>query len=116
MGANMVLVLPGAALSSGVSFGGGSVQTLTPGDMDEIARQCPAVTTVAPVIRSRSQVVYGHRNWNTNAITGSTPAYLVVRDWEQLDEGEMFTDRDVRNRSKVCVIGATLKRELFEGE
>lgn len=116
MGANMILVLPGAALSSGVSFGGGSVQTLTPQDMEEIAKQCPAVTTVAPVIRSRSQVVYGHRNWNTNAITGSTPAYLVIRDWEQLDEGEMFTDRDVRNRSKVCVIGASLKRELFEGE
>ena len=116
MGANMVLVLPGAALSGGVSFGSGSQQTLTPQDMEEIARQCPAVASLAPVVRTRGQIVYGHRNWNTNAITGSTPSYLEVRDWENMDEGNIFTDRDVQNRNKVCVIGATLKRELFQGE
>jgi macrolide transport system ATP-binding/permease protein len=116
MGANIVLVLPGAALSGGVTFGAGSQQTLTPGDMEQIAKQCPAVACVAPVVRSRGQVVYGHRNWNTNAITGSTPAYLTVRDWEDLEDGNIFTDRDVQNRSKVCVIGTTLKRELFQNE
>jgi len=49
-------------------------------------------------------------------IAGTTPAYLTVRDWENLDEGDIFTDRDVRNRSKVCVIGATLIRELFQDD
>jgi macrolide transport system ATP-binding/permease protein len=116
MGANMILVLPGAALSGGVSFGGGSVQTLTPRDMEEIAKQCPAVSTVAPAVRARAQVVYGNRNWNTQQIIGTTPSYLAVRDWEELDEGNVFADRDVRNRSKVCLVGATLKRELFQGE
>jgi macrolide transport system ATP-binding/permease protein len=116
MGANMVLVLPGAALSGGVSFGAGSVQTLTPQDMEEIAKQCPAVVAVAPAVRARSQVVYGHRNWNTMQILGTTPSYLTVRDWENLEEGDVFTERDVRNRNRVCLIGATLKRELFQGE
>ena len=49
-------------------------------------------------------------------IYGTTPSYLAVRDWEEMDEGEMFTDRDVRNSAKVCVIGETIKRELFQGE
>ena len=47
---------------------------------------------------------------------GTTPAYLDVRDWNTMDEGEAFTDRDVRNAAKVCIIGQTLVRELFNGE
>ncbi len=42
--------------------------------------------------------------------------YLDVRDWTTLAEGEMFTERDIRNASKVCVLGQTLVRELFDGE
>ncbi|MHB1038303.1 MAG: ABC transporter permease [Pirellulales bacterium] len=116
MGANTLLVQSGAATSGGVSFGSGSVMTLTPQDGDEIAKQCPAVEDVAPIVRARSQIVYGSRNWVPMYINGSTPAFLTVRDWENLDEGEMFTERDVRNGNKVCVIGETIKRELFQGE
>jgi ABC-type antimicrobial peptide transport system permease subunit len=48
-------------------------------------------------------------------VVGSTPDYLKIRNWTELDQGDMFTDRDVRNANKVCVIGQTLARELFEG-
>ena len=48
-------------------------------------------------------------------IYGTTPAWLNVREWG-LAEGDMFTDRDVRNASKVCVLGQRLVRELFQGE
>jgi ABC-type antimicrobial peptide transport system permease subunit len=92
------------------------VMTLTPQDGEEIARQCPAVSDVAPNVRARSQIVYGGRNWVPNQIIGTTPAYLPVRDWENLEEGAMFTDRDVRNGNKVCVVGLTLKKELFQNE
>ena len=116
MGANNLMVLPGAAASGGVSFGSGSVQTLTPQDADELAKQCPAIVGVAPVVRlRRAQIVCGNRNWNTD-ITGTTPSFLTVRDWETLDEGDVFSDRDVRGRNKVCMVGYTLKRELFQGE
>ena len=117
MGANNLIVLPGAATSSGISWGAGSVNTLTPQNAEKIAQQCPAVAAAAPLVRARSQVVYGNRNWNTNAITGTTPSYLVVRDWEGMDgQGDVLSDRDVRNRSKVCMIGVSLKKELFQDE
>jgi macrolide transport system ATP-binding/permease protein len=116
MGANNLMIQSGAAASGGISFGSGSVLTLTPQDAVEIANQCPAVEQVAPMVRVRGQVVYGNRNWIPMNIFGSTPSYLAVRDWEDLDEGDMFADRDVANGSKVCVIGQTIRRELFQDE
>jgi len=116
MGANNLLILPGTAASGGVSFGSGSVMTLSPQDCDAILRDCPAVSSSAPVVRARSQVVYGNHNWVPMSIYGTTPAFLVVRDWTNLAEGEMFTERDIRNGSKVCVLGQTLVRELFSGQ
>jgi ABC-type antimicrobial peptide transport system permease subunit len=116
MGANMLLVQPGTASSGGVTFGSGSVMTLTPDDGDAILRECPSVISVAPVVRARTQVVYGNRNWVPLYIYGTTPSFLEVRDWQDLQEGESFTDREVRNGSKVCIIGQTLVRELFQGE
>src|SRR6266511_1399601 len=97
MGANMLLVQPGTAASGGVSFGSGSVVTLTPQDSDAVLRECPAVISVAPVVRARAQVVFGNRNWVPLYIYGTTPSFLEVRDWQNLADGEAFTDRDVRN-------------------
>src|SRR5262245_25003549 len=116
MGANNLLVQPGTAASGGVSLGSGSVVTLTPQDADAILRDCSAVTDVASVVRVRTQVVYGNKNWVPLYIYGATPTFLDVRDWRALDEGAAFTDRDVRNGSRVCLLGRTLVRELFQGE
>ncbi len=116
MGANNLLVMPGTASSGGVSFGSGSVITLTPQDAEAILRECPAVDAVAPVVRARTQVVYGNRNWVPMYIYGTTPAFLDVRDWDDMEEGEPFTYRDVLGGTKVCLLGQTLVRELFQGE
>ena len=72
---------------------------------------------VAPVVRVRGAGRLRQPQLGADATSiGTTPSYLAVRDWEDMDEGDMFTDRDVRNGSKVCVIGETLKRELFQDE
>ena len=115
MGANNLLILPGTASSGGVSFGAGSVMTLTPQDADAILKECPAVRGSVPMVRARTQVIYGNRNWVPSFIYGTTPAWLDVREWG-LAEGDMFTNRDVRNASKVCILGQRLVRELFQGE
>jgi ABC-type antimicrobial peptide transport system permease subunit len=116
MGANVMMIRPGTAASGGISFGAGSVTTLTPQDYEAILRECPSVRSAAPVVRARTQVVYGSRNWVPSSIYGTTPSFLDIRDWNNLAEGEMFSERDVLTAAKVCVLGQTVARELFQGE
>ncbi len=116
MGANNLLIFPGAAASGGVSFGSGSRPTLTPTDGEQIEQQCPSVSAVAPIVQARAQLVYGHTNWNTRSVVGTSPTYLDVRDWQDMEEGDVFSESDVKNANKVCIIGTTLKRELFDNE
>lgn len=115
MGANVLMIQPGTASSGGISFGAGSVTTLTPGDAEALAKQCPALRGVAPEVRARTQVVYGNRNWVPSWMTGTTPVYLEVANWS-MAEGDFFTERDVLAANKVCVLGQTVVRELFQGE
>jgi len=115
MGSNMIMIHPGTAASGGVSFGAGSVLTLTPQDCEAIVQQCPAVQDVAPIVQARTQVIYGNKNWVPFFIVGTTPNYLNVRNWTQLADGEVFTERDVRNANRVCLVGQTLVREIFDG-
>jgi ABC-type antimicrobial peptide transport system permease subunit len=115
MGANNLLIQPGTASSGGVSFGSGTVVTLTPQDAEAIQDKCSAVDSVAPIVRARIQVVNGNKNWVPLYIYGTTPAFLEVRDWP-MEEGSSFDDRDVRNGAKVCVLGQTLVKELFQDE
>ena len=115
MGANNLMIFPGNASSSGVSFGSGSIVTLTPDDAEAIMNECPAVLSVAPVVQTRTQLVYGGKNWVPQSIYGTTAEFADVRNW-QVEDGEMFTDRDVRNTSKVCLVGQSIVRELFGGE
>jgi len=115
LGANNLLVMPGQAASGGVSWGAGSVMTLTPQDCEAVSRECSAVRAAAPEVRANGQVVYGNKNWIPMQITGTTPAYFDVRQWP-IDEGAYFTDQDVRNGGKVCVIGQTIRKQLFDPE
>jgi ABC-type antimicrobial peptide transport system permease subunit len=116
IGANTLVIIPGAQFVGGINYGIGSMTTLTPQDADAIARECPAVASVAPIVRARTQIVYGNKNWVPTYVYGSTPSFLQVRDWIEMAEGEAFTDHDVRNTSKVCVVGKTIVRELFAGQ
>lgn len=115
MGANNLLIHPGTAANSGIRFGSGSGMSLTPGDCESIIRECPALISAAPIVRARTQMVYGNRNWVPSNINGSTPALLDVQDWK-IAEGTVFTERDVMQANRVCLVGQTIIRELFEGE
>jgi ABC-type antimicrobial peptide transport system permease subunit len=116
MGANVVMIRPGTAASGGISFGAGTITTLTPQDYETILRECPSVRSAAPVVRARTQVVYGNRNWVPSSIYGTTSSFLDIREWTSLTEGEIFSERDVLTANTVCVLGQTLARELFQGE
>jgi macrolide transport system ATP-binding/permease protein len=112
MGANTLAITPGVP-KKGAAHIGGRVNSLTPEDGEAIRRKCPAVVNAAPIVYAWGQVVYGNRNWNAGSITGSTAAFLKMRNWSDLDLGRIFTDDEVRSGEKVCLIGKTLVRELF---
>ena len=94
LGANYLQVEPGSSSSSGVHSGAGTCLTLTPQDCEAILRECSAVRWAAPGVDCRMQIVYGNRNWQPWKILGTTPSFLHVRAWSDLDEGEPFTDSD----------------------
>ena len=113
MGHNLVIVFPGAASTGGISIGMGSTVTLTPEDAFAIAREIPTVAVASPVIRTRAQVVFENQNWQPISIFGTGAGFNDVRDWP-LSEGDFFTEGDVLSASKVCVLGTTVARNLFQ--
>ena len=115
MGANSVMIIPGADRRGGVSKGTGTQMSLTPEDCDAINRECPAVAMAVPVVNaSGMQAIYGNTNYAPSRIQGSAPEFLQIRNWI-IGEGRTFTQREVNNRARVCLVGSTIVRELFNG-
>src|SRR5262249_34608077 len=116
LGANLLQVEPGSSSSSGVHSGAGTCLTLTPEACEAILRACPAVRWAAPGVDCRMQSIYGNRNWQPWKIIGTTPPFLKVRAWTDLEAGEAFTDADVASAAGVCLMGPTAAREVFGPE
>ncbi len=115
MGANTILVLPGASRRGGINMGSGSQLTLTPEDCEAIMRECLSVGAAVPVVSANGyQVVAGSINYAPAQIMGTEPDYLTIRNWE-IEEGRNFTVAEVNSRAPVCLVGATVVREVFGG-
>jgi len=113
MGSNLFLVVSGSTTSGGVRLGGGAAPTLTVGDAEAIA-ELPNIAAAAPVASGSAQVIYGPNNWSTG-ISGVTPDYLEVANWE-LADGYWMSDSDVRSATRVAVLGNTVAQNLFGDE
>ena len=111
LGTNLIMVMPGSATQGGVSQGAGAFNRLTVEDADRIKREGTMLTSVSPVISTRTQVIGGAGNWRT-MINGVSPDFLTIRDWG-VSSGELFTDADVKASRKVAVLGATVASKLF---
>jgi putative ABC transport system permease protein len=115
LGSNMLSIYPGTATTGGVFLGTGSRPTLTPEDGEAIAKEVENVKAVCPVVFTGGQLIYGNRNWYPGSIRGEGANYLIVKDWA-LEEGDFYAESDVDAANKVCVIGLTVRENLFEGE
>jgi putative ABC transport system permease protein len=113
MGSHMFVILSGTTTSGGLRMGTGSAPTLTMGDAQAIA-ELPSIAAVAPTAPGTAQIVYGPNNWST-AVTGTTPDYLRIRDWDVV-AGFPFSDSDVRSATRVALLGATVAQNLFGDE
>jgi macrolide transport system ATP-binding/permease protein len=111
LGANLLIVLPGASGMGGVRGGFGSASTLTVADARAIAEEVPAVANVGYAIQQAGQVQFGNKNWNTT-VQGVTPNFLRIRVWPAI-AGRTLGDEDNDDARRVCLIGQTVYRSLF---
>ncbi|MDP1647883.1 MAG: ABC transporter permease [Rubrivivax sp.] len=112
LGTNLLMVRPGQRMGPGRDAAGSP--PFRQADGDAIAAQVAGVRAVAPQASTGAVAVYGARNWST-VVYGSTNAYFETNNWT-LAEGRVFEDAEARAGAAVCVIGATVRRELFGGE
>jgi putative ABC transport system permease protein len=115
IGTNLLFVSAGAQNVGGVRTGTGDTgtNTLTVEDLDAIKREVPSISMVTPAINTRSQLIFGSQNWNTQ-IQGVSEQYPDIRKWN-VQDGSFFTDADVRTAARVIVVGQTIADNLFPG-
>ncbi len=110
-GTNVIIIQPASQERAGVRSG--RVNTLTSKDAAAISNQCNSVLATSPVVGSGGQVVYGNLNISPNEVWGVGEDYLRVRNWT-VRTGAFFDSSQIEKAEKVCVIGKTIVKKLFQ--
>jgi putative ABC transport system permease protein len=111
LGTNLLMVRPGQR--QGPGGGSGGAPSFKEADADAVLAQIGGVAAAAPEGRTGVTVVSNGRNWATN-VTGSTNSWFVTGNWK-LASGREFEDDEQRAGAAVCIIGETVRREIFGG-
>ncbi|MDE6089553.1 MAG: ABC transporter permease [Duncaniella sp.] len=111
MGSNMIMIHPGNMQRGGVRQSADDMQTLKIADYETLRDGTAYLSAVSPVVTSSAQMIYGNNNW-PSSIYGVTPEYLDIRKLS-VEDGEMFTEADIKSAAKVCVVGKTVVDNLF---
>ncbi len=99
IGSNFVIIFPVARQATGAHAALGQGPRLTEDDGRVVKRESTSIASIAPVLRSAGQIVYGDRNRNTSLI-GTTLPYFEVRQWP-IEHGASWDERDEQLRAKV---------------
>ena len=111
MGSNMIMIHPGADRRGGVRLEPSEMETLKQEDYNSIVNETRYVAACSPSVSSSGQAIYGANNYPTT-IYGINEDYMEIRRYN-VAEGEMFSEDDIMNSAKVCVIGTTIVDNLF---
>ena len=112
MGSNMIMISPGADRGpGGVRQDASSMETLKLTDYESLKDECHFIQGISPTVNSSGQWIYGNNN-TPSSIYGVNQDYLTIRQLS-VDEGEMFTDADIKSSAKVCILGQTVVDNLF---
>ena len=109
LGTNLLQVRPGQRMGPG--GGGGGSPSFKEVDADAIATQIGGIAAVAPEARTGGTLVANGRNW-TSSVIGSTNNWLITGNWK-IRDGREFSDDEIRAGAAVCMIGETVRRELY---
>jgi putative ABC transport system permease protein len=112
LGTNMLYVLPGQ------HRGGGRAGTVSrafdAADVEALAAQVGSLRAVVPASSQSVNVVYGNVSHSTG-VTGTTDEFLLARQWP-LAAGRAFHEAELKGGKAVCILGDTVRRELFGGQ
>lgn len=111
MGSNMIMISPGADMRGGVRQDTSSMETLKMTDYEAIKDECDYIKGISPTVTSSGQWIYGNNN-TPSSIYGVNQDYMDIRQLA-IEDGELFTDADIKAASKVCVLGQTVVDNLF---
>ena len=111
LGSNLLILSPGQRLGPGRDSAGANKFKLA--DVDALLTQIPSLRSVAPVVSSRVTLVARNQNWQSS-VNGTTNAYFATGNWT-IAEGREFADDEATAGKAVCLIGDTVKKQLFAG-
>ena len=111
LGSNLLILSPGQRLGPGRDSAGANKFKLA--DVDALLTQIPSLRSVAPVVSSRVTLVARNQNWQSS-VNGTTNAYFATGNWT-IAEGREFADDEATAGKAVCLVGDTVKKQLFAG-
>jgi putative ABC transport system permease protein len=111
LGSNMLIARPGNSMPGPPS--GNESRSFSTRDVDALKAALRNVRGVAPTSNKQVKVVYGTASLDVT-ITGTEVDYFTVQDWT-IQTGQVFSESDSRSGSNVCLVGATLVKDLFAG-
>lgn len=111
MGSNMIMIHPGGEMRGGVRQDASSMQTLKLENYETLRDECVYISAISPNVSASGQLISGANNY-PSSVSGVSTGYLEIRQLK-VEQGEMFTEEDIRTAAKVCVIGTTIVENLF---
>src|SRR6266536_5648839 len=111
LGDNFVWIEAGGRAVNGVRTGTHDTKTLVMADAIAIKNQISLIRSVSPNVDDPVQVIYGNQNWHTS-YRGVSPEYFDIKRWF-VDQGAIFSQDDTDRAADVCVIGRTVREQLF---
>lgn len=112
IGSNMIMIQPGQDKGPGGARQDASdMQTLKLTDYETLREQAKYLSAISPSVNASGQFINGNNN-TPSTLYGISPDYLTIRQLK-IEDGEMFTENDVKTNAKVCVVGKTVVDNLF---
>jgi putative ABC transport system permease protein len=109
LGSNLLIIRPGQHLGPGRDSAGAAAFKVA--DVEALKTQVSGLAAVVPVTNKSVTLVAMARNWSTG-VTGTTSDWFATGKW-QIVSGRIFNEAEERAGAAACVIGETIRRELF---